>query len=92
VFFLQLSRFKHWLMRGPTDAERARICWALAGMDWSVCVLYERGIPIAVRWYDCGFSQPSLCLLPDEPTSLSRRSHRVPLPSTNEFPHTWLRH
>jgi hypothetical protein len=25
VFLLQQSRFKHWLMRGPTVAERSRI-------------------------------------------------------------------
>jgi hypothetical protein len=49
MFFLQLSRFKHGLMRGPTDAERARICWALAGMHWSVWVSYEHSIPVAVR-------------------------------------------
>jgi hypothetical protein len=69
MFFLQLTRFKHWLMRGPTDAERSRICWALAGMNWSVWVSYEYGIPVAVRWFDCGFEHASLCLLPDEPTT-----------------------
>ena len=68
MFFLQLSRFKRWLMRGPTDAERTRIWRALVGMHWSVWVSYEHGIPVAVRWHDCGFERPSLCLLPDEPT------------------------
>jgi hypothetical protein len=68
MFFLQLSQFKHWLMRWPTDAEWARVCRALAGMNWSVCVSYEGGRPVAVCWHDCGFGRSSLCLLPDEPT------------------------
>jgi len=41
----------------------------LAGMHWSVCVSYEHSIPVAVRWFDCGFARSSLCLLPDEPTT-----------------------
>jgi hypothetical protein len=54
VFLLQLSRFRHWLMHGPTDAERARICWPLAGMHWSVSVSYENGKAVGVQWHDCG--------------------------------------
>ena len=89
MFLLQLSRFKHWLMRGPTDAERMRIWRALAGMHWSVCVSYEHGIPVAVRWSDCGFQQASLCLLPDEPTTrfayARPEDHRDPVPADIRF-------
>jgi len=88
VFFLQLSRFKHWLMRGPTDAERVRIWRALAGMNWSVWVSYEHGIPVAVRWLDCGFGRSSLCLLPESTTSFAygrQEDHRDPLPADERF-------
>jgi hypothetical protein len=88
VFFLQLSRFKHWLMRGPTDAERVRIWRALAGMNWSVWVSYEHGIPVAVRWLDCGFGRSSLCLLPESTTSFAYgrpEDHRDPLPADERF-------
>jgi hypothetical protein len=82
VFFLQLSRFKHWLMRGPTEAEWARIFGALSDMHWSVSVSYQYSRPVEVRWHDCGF-ESSLCLLPERPTSSfaygSPESHRDPL-------------
>ena len=65
MFFLQLSRFKHWLMRGPTDAEWTRISRTLAGMHWSAHISYADGKPVAVRWHDCGFEQPSLCIVPE---------------------------
>jgi hypothetical protein len=68
VFFLQLSQFKRWLMRGPTDIERTLICRTLAGMHWSAHISYEGGKAVGVRWSDCGSEQPSSCLLPDEPT------------------------
>jgi len=89
VFLLQLSQFKHWLMRGPTDAEWARIWWALAGMHWSVCVSYENGNAVGVRWHDCGFDHPSLCLLPDEPTTNFAYTRpedcRDPVPADERF-------
>jgi hypothetical protein len=78
-------------MRGPTDAERVRICRALAGMHWSVCVSYEYGIPVEVRWHDCGFGRPSLCLLPDEPTTrltyARPEDRRDPAPADDRFLH-----
>jgi hypothetical protein len=61
MFFLQLSQFKRWLLRGPTDAEQKRINRTLAGMHWAAHVSYADGKPVAVRWHDCGFRQPSLC-------------------------------
>jgi hypothetical protein len=89
MFFLQLSQFKHWLMRWPTDAEWAHVCRALAGMHWSVCVSFEHGIPVAVRWFDCGFGRPSLCLLPDEPTTnftyTRPADDRDPVPADERF-------
>jgi hypothetical protein len=60
-----LSTNRGWLFEACAGA---RICWPLAGMHWLVCVSYEYGIPVAVRWHDCGFGLFSLCLLPDEPT------------------------
>jgi hypothetical protein len=69
MFPLQLSQFKQWLMRGPTDAEWSRVYRTLAGMHWAAHVSYEGGRPIGVRWSDCGFERSSLCLLPDEPTT-----------------------
>jgi hypothetical protein len=68
MFFLQLSQFNRWLMRDPTNVERTLIVRTLAGMHWSVSVSYENGMAVGVRWHDCGFGRPSLCLLPDEPT------------------------
>jgi hypothetical protein len=69
MFFLQLSQFNHWLMRGPTDIERTLICRTLAGMHWAAHVSYKDGRPVEVQWSDCGFGRRSLCLLPDEPTA-----------------------
>jgi hypothetical protein len=69
VFLFQLTRFKHWLMHWPTDAEWAHVCRALAGMQWPAHLSYEEGKAVAVQFSDCGFAQPSLCLLPDEPTT-----------------------
>jgi hypothetical protein len=89
LFLLQLSHFKNWLMRGPTDAERSRIWRALAGMHWPVCVSCEHGFPVAVRWHDCGFAQPSLCLLLDEPTTRFEYARpedcRDPMPGDGRF-------
>src|ERR1700680_1718247 len=75
-------------------ADRCRTVAHLAGssrMHWSVCVSYEHGIPVAVRWHDCGFDQPSLCLLPDEPTprfAYARPAdHCNPLPADERFLH-----
>ena len=69
MFLLQLSHFKNWLMRGPTDAEWARIFGALSDMHWSVSVSYQYGRPVGVRWHDCGFDRSSLCLLPERLTT-----------------------
>jgi hypothetical protein len=89
VFFLQLSRFKHWLMRGPTDAEWARIFGALSDMHWSVSVSYQYGRPVEVRWHDCGFERSSLSLLPERPTTNfkygSPERHRDPVPADEGF-------
>ena len=89
MFFLQLSRFKHWLMRGPTDAEWARIFGALSDMHWSVSVSYQYGRPVEVRWHDCGFEVSSLCLLPERPTTKftygSPESHRDPVSPDAQF-------
>ena len=89
MFFLQLSQFKRWLMRGPTDAEQERISRALAGMHWSVRVSHENGRPVAVRWHDCGFDRVSLCLLPDEPTTrfayARPEDSRDPVPADERF-------
>ncbi len=68
MFLLQLSHFKRWLLRGPTDAEQERISRTLAGMHWSAHISYADSKPVAVRWHDCGFEQASLCIVP-EPTA-----------------------
>jgi hypothetical protein len=89
MFFLQLSQFKHWLLHGPTDAEQERINRTLAGMHWSAHISYEGGKVVGVRWSDCGFGQPSLCLLPDELTTrfayARPEDHRDPLPADERF-------
>jgi hypothetical protein len=86
MFFLQLSQFKQWLMRGPTDAEQTRICRTLAGMHWSVRVSHENGRPVAVRWLDCGFEQASMCLLPTTNFAYTRpEDHRDPVPADERF-------
>lgn len=69
MFLLQLSHFKKRLLHGPTQAEQERISRTLAGMHWSVSVSYENSKAVGVRWHDCGFERPSLCVLPDEPTT-----------------------
>jgi hypothetical protein len=89
MFFLQLSQFKHWLMRGPTDAEQARIHRILSSMHWAAHVSYEGGKAVEVRWSDCGFDRPSLCLLPDEPTTkfayTRPEDHRDSVPADERF-------
>jgi hypothetical protein len=89
VFLLQLSRFKHWLMRGPTDAEWTRIFRALADMHWSTSVSYQYGRPVEVRWHDCGTGRASLCLLPEKPTTSFTygipERHRDPVPEDVKF-------
>ena len=88
MFFLQLSQFKLWLLRGPTDAEQERISRTLAGMHWSAHISYADGKPVAVRWHDCGFEQASLCMVPEPTTSFAYarpEDHRDPLPADERF-------
>jgi hypothetical protein len=63
------------------------VCWQTC--NWSVNVSYENGKPVEVRWHDCGFDRPSLCLLPDEPTTnfkyTRREGHRDPVPADERF-------
>ena len=65
MFLVQLSHFKRWLLRGPTDEELERRVWrTLSGMHWSARISYHGRIPVAVEWIDCGHEQASLCMLP----------------------------
>ena len=64
MFLLQLSHFKQWLLRGPTDEEWERVWRTLSGMHWSARISYHGRIPVAVEWIDCGHEQASLCMLP----------------------------
>jgi hypothetical protein len=88
MFFLHLSIFKKWLLRGSTYVEQECISRRLAGMHWSVSVSYENGKPVAVRWHDCGFKQSSLSIVP-EPTTRSAytrpEDHRDPQPGDERF-------
>jgi hypothetical protein len=64
-------------------------------MHWSVCVLYEHGIPVEVRWRDGGFDHSSLCLPSDEPTANFTYTHseiiaiRCPATSDSYAPAAW---
>jgi hypothetical protein len=88
VFLLQLSIFTKCLLRGATEAEQERISRTLAGMHWSVHVSYEDGKAIGVRWHDCGFVQPSLCIVPEPTTRFSYarpEDHHDPVPGDDRF-------
>jgi hypothetical protein len=89
MFFLQLSQFKRWLVREPTNVERTLICRTLAGMHWSLHMSHKGDKPVEVRWLDCGFDRPSLCLLPEEPTTRFAYArpgdHRDPVPADERF-------
>jgi hypothetical protein len=61
---VQLSHFKRWLLRGPTDEEWERVWRTLSGMHWSARISYHGRIPVAVEWIDRGHEQASLCMLP----------------------------
>lgn len=58
-------------------------------MHWSVHVSYEGGKVVEMRRRDCGFGRPSLCLLPDEPTTrftyARPEDHRDPVPGDERF-------
>jgi hypothetical protein len=88
LFLLQLSHFKNWILRGPTDAEQERINRTLAGMHWSAHISYEGGKAVALRWSDCGFDRSSLCLMPEMTTSFAYErpeDHRDPLTGDERF-------
>jgi hypothetical protein len=88
VFLLQLSRFEHWLLRGPTDAEQERISRTLAGMHWSAHISYEGGKAVGMRWSDCGVDRRSLCIV-SEPTTRFNYARpedgRDPVPADERF-------
>jgi hypothetical protein len=49
---------------------------------------YEHGIPVAVRWHDCGVDPPSLCVVPMNPTNFTDagpEDHRDPVPEDAIF-------
>jgi hypothetical protein len=90
---IELKSLSLWVgvssANGTCLRERSRICQALAGMYWSVCVSYEHGIPGAVRSHDCGFDRSSLCLLAYQQTTnftyARPEDHSDPVPADERF-------
>jgi len=76
-------------VRGPTDAERAHIFRTIASMHWSVHVSYEGSKAVEMRRRHCGLDRPSLCLLPDKPTTrfayMRPEDGRDPVPADVRF-------
>jgi hypothetical protein len=88
MFFLQLSQFKRWLLRGPTDAEQKHINRTLAGMHWSAHISYADGKAVGVRWSDCGVDRRSLRMVPEPTTRFAYarpEDHRDPQPGDERF-------
>jgi hypothetical protein len=49
---IQLSRYRAWILQGPTRDQWEEIRTVLRTMRCSMFVVYQRGRPVDVRWLD----------------------------------------